>query len=86
MHQCVDSAHFEKIAAVTTSKEAWDILAKACSGDEKLKKVKLKTLKRHYELLQMENNERVCDYFTRLLRTKCRNVVKNPKIKIWSRR
>ena len=68
LHQCVDSAHFEKIAAATTSKEAWDILAKACSGDDRLKKVKLNALKRQYELLQMEDNERICDYFTRLLR------------------
>ena len=34
-----------------------------------LKKVKLNTLKRQYELLQMEDNERICDYFTRLLIT-----------------
>ena len=68
LHQCVDSAHFEKIVAATTSKEAWDILAKACSGDDRLKKVKLNALKRQYELLQMEDNERICDYFTRLLR------------------
>ena len=54
LHQCVDSAHFEKIAAATTS-------------DDRLKKVKLNALKRQYELLQMEDNERICDYFTRLL-------------------
>ena len=29
--------------------------------------MKLNTLKRQYELLQMEDNERICDYFTRLL-------------------
>ena len=68
LHQCVDSAHLEKIATATTLKEAWDILAKACFGNDKLKKVKLNTLKRQYELLQMEDNERVYDYFTRLLR------------------
>ena len=68
LHQCVDSTHFEKIVVATTSKEARDILGKACSGDDKLKKVKLNTLKRQYELLQMEDNERVCDYFIGLLR------------------
>ena len=46
LHQCVDSAHFEKIVLVTSSKEAWDILAKSCSGDDRLKKMKLNTLKR----------------------------------------
>ena len=68
LHQYVDSAHFEKIAPATTSKEAWDILAKACFGDDRLKKVKLNALKRQYELLHVEDNERICDYFTRLLR------------------
>ena len=34
LHQCVDFAHFEKIATATTSKEAWDILVKAFSGGD----------------------------------------------------
>nr|KYP47387.1 hypothetical protein KK1_031001 [Cajanus cajan] len=41
LHQCVDGSHFEKIAFAETSKAAWDALAKACSGDDKLKRVKL---------------------------------------------
>ncbi|CAJ2659609.1 unnamed protein product [Trifolium pratense] len=66
IHQCVDAKVFEKIAYSTTSKEAWDILHKSYGGDAKVKKVKLQTLKRQYELLQMKNDEAVAYYFTRL--------------------
>ncbi|KAF1883167.1 hypothetical protein Lal_00003350 [Lupinus albus] len=39
LHQCVDEAHFEKIAGVATSQEAWRILEKCSEGAEQLKKV-----------------------------------------------
>ncbi|CAJ2636336.1 unnamed protein product, partial [Trifolium pratense] len=67
IHQCVDSKVFEKIADAETSKGAWDILQKSYGGDAKVKKVKLQALKRQYELLQMKNDEKVADYFTRLV-------------------
>ncbi|XP_027187614.1 uncharacterized protein [Cicer arietinum] len=35
-------------------------------GGEKTKKIKLQMLRRKYELLQMENNENVTDYFNRV--------------------
>lgn len=40
---------------------------KCHEGGEKLKKVKLQTLKRQFELMQMENTEKISDYFTRIL-------------------
>ena len=46
IHQSVDKANFQKIAHAKTTKEAWCILRKAYSGDAKLKKVKLQTLRR----------------------------------------
>ena len=67
IHQSVDKANFQKIAHAKTSKEAWCILEKAYSGDAKLKKVKLQTLRRQYEMIQMESTEKVADYFTRIL-------------------
>ncbi|XP_057432888.1 uncharacterized protein LOC130725700 [Lotus japonicus] len=67
LHQCVDAAHFEKISAATNARDAWRILEKANDGADQLKKVKLQTLRRQYELLQMEANERIADYFTRIL-------------------
>lgn len=67
IHQCIDAANFDKIAGATTSKEAWDILDKSFKGDAKLLKIRLQTLRRQYELLQMEAQESVADYVTRLL-------------------
>lgn len=59
IHQCVDANTFEKIAEATTSKAAWDILEKCYGGDPKVKKVRLQSLRRQYELLQMKNEERL---------------------------
>lgn len=66
IHQCVNPANFEKIAAAKTSKEAWDILNKSYDGVAKLKKVKLQTLRRQYEALRMEKSETISKFFTRL--------------------
>ncbi|XP_004507201.1 uncharacterized protein [Cicer arietinum] len=66
IQQSVDSNNFEMISKVSTSKEAWDILVKYYTGGEKTKKIKHQMLRRKYELLQMENNENVTDYFNRV--------------------
>ncbi|XP_028230846.1 uncharacterized protein LOC114411336 [Glycine soja] len=66
LHQSVDAANFEKIAMAQTSKEAWDILQKSHEGATKTKKIKLQTLRRQYELLQMEKNESVAEYITKV--------------------
>ncbi|PNX64797.1 hypothetical protein L195_g062290, partial [Trifolium pratense] len=50
IHQCVDSSNFEKIAGAKTAKAAWDILSNAHGGGDKVKKVKLQSLRRQYEL------------------------------------
>ncbi|XP_057426461.1 uncharacterized protein LOC130719879 [Lotus japonicus] len=69
IHQCVDDTHFEKIANASSAKEMWDIIQKVHSGSDKVKKVKLQTLRRQYEGLQMEENEKVGEYFTKILTT-----------------
>ena len=51
IHQCIDNAHFEKIASAKTSHEAWKILEKCNEGADQLKKVRLQTLRRQYELM-----------------------------------
>ncbi|RDX90879.1 hypothetical protein CR513_27208, partial [Mucuna pruriens] len=38
IHQCVDSANFEKIASTNSAKEVWDILNKSYGGADKIKK------------------------------------------------
>ena len=57
IHQCVDDSHFENIQNVNTAKEACDILIQSHVGREKIKKVKLQTLRRQYELLQIEEGD-----------------------------
>ncbi|OIW20142.1 hypothetical protein TanjilG_02122 [Lupinus angustifolius] len=66
IHQCVDESNFEEIANVKTAKEAWDTLEKSYAGAEKVKKVKLQTLRREYELLQMKKGESIAEYFTKI--------------------
>ncbi|XP_019420667.1 PREDICTED: uncharacterized protein LOC109330847 [Lupinus angustifolius] len=67
IRQCVDGANFEKIAGAKTAKEAWDSLEKSYEGAAKIKKVKLQTIRRKYELLQMEERETISDYLTKIL-------------------
>ncbi|KAK2426752.1 hypothetical protein QL285_025388 [Trifolium repens] len=54
IQQNVDTQHFEKIAKATKSKEAWDILASYHEGGERVKKVKLQSFRKQYEMLQMD--------------------------------
>ncbi|XP_019414546.1 PREDICTED: uncharacterized protein LOC109326302 [Lupinus angustifolius] len=66
IHQYVDDATFERIVGAKTTKEAWESLEKSYEGDAKIKKVKLQTMRRKYELLQMEENETVSNSFTKI--------------------
>jgi len=45
IHQCVDAIISKKIRYVDTANKAWDTLEKSCARDNKLKKVKLQTLR-----------------------------------------
>ncbi|XP_019450621.1 PREDICTED: uncharacterized protein LOC109352893 [Lupinus angustifolius] len=67
IHQCVDDVHFEKIQNAMTAKEAWDILVTSHAGGDKIKKVKLQSLRKQYELLHMEEGDKVGEYFTKIL-------------------
>src|SRR3954465_3076079 len=67
IHQCVDVNVFEKIADSMTSKEAWDILVRCYGGDVSVKKVKLQSLRKQYENLNMKNNEKVSEYISRVI-------------------
>ena len=66
LHQCVDPDNFENISRAETSKAAWEILEKSYSGVAKVKKVKLQTLRRQFELLAMEDQESIAGYFNRI--------------------
>ncbi|XP_019427161.1 PREDICTED: uncharacterized protein LOC109335483 [Lupinus angustifolius] len=57
LQQCVNEVYFEKISGVENSKETWLILEACNQGVEQLKKVRLQTLRRQYEFMQLETNE-----------------------------
>ena len=66
VHQCVDQNVFEKIGYSTMSKGPWDILDIFYGGDTSVKKVKLQSLRKQYENLNMKDNEKVSDYISRV--------------------
>ncbi|XP_019460007.1 PREDICTED: uncharacterized protein LOC109359766 [Lupinus angustifolius] len=67
LHQCVDETHFEKISGAANAKDAWLIL-EACNQDaEQLKKVRLQTLRRQYELMWMDTTEKVAQFFKKIV-------------------
>lgn len=66
IHQCVDMNVFEKIADSTTMKATWETLVQFYGGDVKFKKVKLQSLCKQYENLNMKNNEKIHDYISKV--------------------
>ncbi|KAG9454468.1 hypothetical protein H6P81_007372 [Aristolochia fimbriata] len=66
LFQGVDESKFEKISGVKTSKQAWEILQRSCQGVDRVKKVRLQTLRTKFELLKMRDTESASDYVTRV--------------------
>jgi dGTP triphosphohydrolase len=66
MYQAVDESGFEKIAGAKTLKEAWETLEKAYKGANRVKQVRLQTLRGEFETLRIKESEGVLDYITRV--------------------
>jgi len=64
LYQAMDESGFEKIARDKSSKEAWDILEKAYKGDDRVKQVRLQTLRGELENMRMKETEGVAGYIT----------------------
>ncbi|XP_074356233.1 uncharacterized protein LOC141695929 [Apium graveolens] len=62
-----DEANLNQVASATTSKKVWDILNSSFSGDAKVKRVRLQTLRGEFEALRMKESESISDYFLRVL-------------------
>ncbi|XP_057505442.1 uncharacterized protein LOC130788689 [Actinidia eriantha] len=67
IYQGVDDANFEKIARATTAKEALEILQNSFKGGDKVKRVRLQTLRGEFEALIMKASESISDYYSRVL-------------------
>ena len=66
LFQAVDESGFEKIANAENSKEAWETLQKVFKGADRVKQVRLQTLRGELEGMKMKESEGVSDYITRV--------------------
>ncbi|KAK4837649.1 hypothetical protein QYF36_007280 [Acer negundo] len=57
---------FLRIMGATTAKEAWDILKEEFHGNEKVRTVKLQTLRRELENIKMKDFETAENYYARI--------------------
>ncbi|XP_014506362.1 uncharacterized protein LOC106766119 [Vigna radiata var. radiata] len=85
LHQCVSATIFQKISKATTAEEAWDILQDGYGNSGKVKKVRLQSLQRQYELLCTGEQETIKAYIGRIqvvvnAMRACDKVVKEKKI------
>ncbi|XP_058217017.1 uncharacterized protein LOC131327914 [Rhododendron vialii] len=67
IHQGLDDSMFEKVASETTAKKTWEVLQNCFRGVDKVKKIRLQTLRGEFEALRMKESESISDYFTRML-------------------
>ena len=58
---------FTKIMNLETPKQVWEKLKEEYEGGERVKKVKILTLKREFELMKMKESETLKEYTSRLM-------------------
>lgn len=63
----MDSNIFENIIEEEMTKEAWNTLNKLYCGDKKFKEVKLQSLRKQYENLQMKDDETIAKFFSKMV-------------------
>ncbi|GJS29010.1 retrovirus-related pol polyprotein from transposon TNT 1-94 [Tanacetum coccineum] len=66
LFKAVDESGFEKIAGAKTSKEAWDILEREFKGADRVKQVRLQTLRGELKGMKIKESEGVSDYVMRV--------------------
>ncbi|TXG68564.1 hypothetical protein EZV62_003499 [Acer yangbiense] len=66
LHSALTDAVFTSIMHLETAKEIWDELKGRYEGSERVRSIKLLTLKREFEILKMKESESVKDYSSKL--------------------
>ncbi|KAJ0456159.1 putative RNA-directed DNA polymerase [Helianthus annuus] len=67
LFQSVGDTIFERIALAKSSKKAWSILHKSYQGENRVKSIKLQSLRCEFDALNMKEGESVEDYFNRII-------------------
>jgi len=67
IYQGLDEDTFEIIASAETSKDIWEALQQKYKGADRIKKIRLQSLRGEFELLQMKSSESISDYHTRIM-------------------
>ena len=67
IYQGLDEATFAIIFSATTSKEIWETLQKTYRGADKVKRIRLQTLRCEFESLRMKPSESISDYYARII-------------------
>ncbi|XP_014515482.1 uncharacterized protein LOC106773291 [Vigna radiata var. radiata] len=85
LHQCISATIFQKVSKATTAKETWEILQDGYGTAGNIKEIKLQSLRRQYELLNMGEQETIGEYIGRIqvivnAMRACDKVVKDKKI------
>ncbi|GAV61765.1 UBN2 domain-containing protein [Cephalotus follicularis] len=65
--QAVDEVIFERIFSANSAKESWDTLYAAYKGEDKIKLVRLQTLRCEFDSLKMKDSESVEEFFNRVI-------------------
>jgi len=67
IYQAVDDAIFERISTASTSKEAWDMLHVTFRGEERVKTIRLQTLRCELDNIRMKESESIEEFYNRVI-------------------
>ena len=66
IQSCIEESIFPWISGATCAHQAWNLLASAYKGTDRIKTVRLQTLHLQFEILKMKESETVDQFLTRV--------------------